>query len=237
MKESSQQEKNSLLSDKNLATFLMVCAVLVFLSTLKKGGSTQNLEKFKVEELSPEMKERLSSLQEKYKRYYAEQDSKKKNLIMTEGELKEMKELFVEKYLPIALEVSVEHNIPLAIIFAQLVHESNWGTSRLAIRANNFFAIKRWRGAKDFVIQHDDDPDDEFMKYESYKENFRDYGIFLEKPLYAKCFACGDDYKCWALELKKAGYATDDKYPEKIIGVIEENGFDELDADVYVPTF
>ena len=41
-----------------------------------------------------------------------------------------------------------------------------------------------------------------------------------------------DDYKKWAYGLKKAGYATDKKYPQKLIALIERFDLERFDAEV-----
>ena len=46
------------------------------------------------------------------------------------------------------------------------------------------------------------------------------------KPLYK---LKKNDYKAWAYGLKKAGYATDKKYAEKLINIIEELGLHKYD--------
>jgi LysM repeat protein len=40
------------------------------------------------------------------------------------------------------------------------------------------------------------------------------------------------DYKNWAKGLRKAGYATDKKYPQKLIYLIEKHQLDEYDTGV-----
>ena len=41
-----------------------------------------------------------------------------------------------------------------------------------------------------------------------------------------------DDYKSWAYGLKAAGYATDIKYPDKLIALIERYQLNQFDAEV-----
>jgi LysM repeat protein len=40
------------------------------------------------------------------------------------------------------------------------------------------------------------------------------------------------DYKAWAKGLKKAGYATDPKYPDKLISLIERYNLHQYDEEV-----
>ena len=114
-------------------------------------------------------------------------------------------------------------DIPASITLAQGILESGSGKGRLARVANNHFGIKchEWKGAR---IYHDDDKDQEcFRKYKDPNQSFRDHSEFLAyRKRYAALFKLRkDDYKGWAIGLRKAGYATDPKYPQKLIILIE----------------
>ena len=114
-------------------------------------------------------------------------------------------------------------DIPASITLAQGILESGSGKGRLAREANNHFGIKchDWTGAR---IYHDDDKDQEcFRKYKDPNQSFRDHSEFLAyRKRYAALFKLRkDDYKGWARGLRKAGYATDPKYPQKLITLIE----------------
>ena len=81
--------------------------------------------------------------------------------------------------------------------------------------------VRSWQGEK---IYHDDDEKGEcFRVYKDAAESYRDHSLFLsERDRYAFLFRLGKrDYKAWAKGLKKAGYATDPKYPDKLIRLIE----------------
>ena len=124
--------------------------------------------------------------------------------------------------------------IPASITLAQGILESASGKGRLAIKANNHFGIKchEWTGAK---IYHDDDKKQEcFRKYKDAKYSFRDHSLFLtERKRYSGLFLLKkEDYKGWAKGLKDAGYATDRKYPQKLIGLIERYNLHEYDKAV-----
>ena len=66
------------------------------------------------------------------------------------------------------------------------------------------------------------------------KYSFRDHSLFLkERKRYSKLFTLEkDDYKNWAIELRKAGYATDRKYPVKLISLIERYQLYKYDEQV-----
>ena len=133
-------------------------------------------------------------------------------------------ELYLKTFGPIAQREMKQYKIPASITLAQGLLESGFGEGRLAVEGNNHFGIKchrTWQGEK---IYHDDDEKGEcFRVYKDAAESYRDHSLFLsERDRYAFLFRLGKrDYKAWAKGLKKAGYATDPKYPDKLIRLIE----------------
>ena len=74
------------------------------------------------------------------------------------------------------------------------------------------------------TIYHDDDEAQEcFRTYNDASYSYRDHSLFLkDRSRYAGLFELEkDDYKGWANGLREAGYATDKRYPEKLISLIE----------------
>ena len=141
---------------------------------------------------------------------------------------------YIAIYSDIAQEEMRQYGVPASITLAQGILESSSGRGRLSVEANNHFGIKchDWTGAK---IYHDDDAKGEcFRKYKNSKYSFKDHSVFLStRKRYHKLFMLEkDDYKGWAKELKAAGYATDRKYPQKLIGLIERYQLYRFDADV-----
>ena len=132
---------------------------------------------------------------------------------------------YIQKYSDLAVEEMYRSGVPASITLAQGLLESGYGLSELAVKGNNHFGIKchnAWTGAK---VYHDDDAKGEcFRKYDSPEESFRDHSDFLRyRDRYKFLFDLDPtDYKGWAHGLRKAGYATDPKYPEKLIRIIEE---------------
>ena len=132
-------------------------------------------------------------------------------------------ENYITQYSDIAMSEMRKSKIPASITLAQGILESASGRGRLAVKANNHFGIKchGWQGAK---IYHDDDRKQEcFRKYKKAESSYEDHSDFLTgRKRYADLFKLKqDDYKGWARGLKKAGYATDRKYPQKLISLIE----------------
>ena len=138
---------------------------------------------------------------------------------------------YIEMYKEIAIAEMKKSGIPASITLAQGILESGSGKGRLAVKANNHFGIKchNWKGPR---IYHDDDEAQEcFRKYTNAAHSFRDHSEFLtQRKRYAKLFTLkSGDYKGWAKELRRAGYATDKKYPQKLISLIERYELNQYD--------
>jgi len=117
---------------------------------------------------------------------------------------------------------------------AQGILESGAGKGTLVKKANNHFGIKchDWKGQK---VYHDDDEKGEcFRKYSLAKFSYRDHSLFLSgRRRYTDLFKLPkDDYKGWAKGLRAAGYATDKKYPQKLISLIERYKLYRYDGEV-----
>lgn len=142
-------------------------------------------------------------------------------------------EEYIEKFKADAITQMKEHGIPASITLAQGMLESGNGNSDLAVIANNHFGIKchnDWKG--ETYIMDDDKKDECFRKYKSVNDSYHDHAMFLTKRSnYAKLFELKTtDYKAWAKGLKEAGYATDPKYPERLITIIEKYELYQYDS-------
>jgi LysM repeat protein len=141
-------------------------------------------------------------------------------------------EEYIMQYKDLAVKEMENYHIPASITLAQGILESENGNSPLAIEANNHFGIKcheEWTGK---TYNHDDDVKNEcFRKYLKVEDSFRDHSEFLTtRDRYKSLFDLDiTDYQGWANGLKQAGYATNPRYPEILIRIIEENGLYELD--------
>lgn len=141
------------------------------------------------------------------------------------------KQEYVDRWSGIAIEQMVDAGIPASITLAQGILESANGNSDLAVRGNNHFGIKchGWEGKK---MYKDDDREDEcFRVYKHAEDSYRDHSDFLQRyKRYNFLFSYeSDDYKAWAKGLKKAGYATNPKYPQLLIDIIEDLQLYEFD--------
>lgn len=147
---------------------------------------------------------------------------------------------YIAQYKDIAQNNMAQYGIPASIIIGQGILESGAGTGPLSILANNHFGIKchkEWTGPS---VRYDDDEEQEcFRQYEQPSESYRDHALFLtSRTRYAGLFLLEKgDYAAWAKGLKAAGYATDPKYPDKLIGIIERYQLSKYDAQVLGTAF
>lgn len=142
---------------------------------------------------------------------------------------------YIFHYKDIAISNMKNYGIPASIILAQGILESGAGQSKLSLTSNNHFGIKCYTDWKGETTFYDDDKSQEcFRKYKNPEESFQDHAnIVSKRTRYASLFELPkDDYKGWAKGLRAAGYATDPKYPEKLINYIERYHLDQYDAMV-----
>lgn len=131
---------------------------------------------------------------------------------------------YIDTYKNAAIAEEIRTGVPAAITLAQGIHETGAGTSDLVLASNNHFGIKcnGWTGK---TVAHDDDAKGEcFRKYDDPLESYKDHSDFLKnRPYYTSLFKLDpSDYKAWAHGLKKAGYATNPKYAQILIKLIED---------------
>ena len=149
---------------------------------------------------------------------------------------------YIDTYKDIAVREMKRMGVPASITLAQGVLETESGNSQLVKKSNNHFGIKcksSWTGGS---VYHDDDASGEcFRKYDSASESYRDHSNFLRsRDHYAFLFNLAPtDYKGWAYGLKKAGYATNPKYPQMLIKTIEDYNLNQytLEALEDMPDF
>ena len=144
---------------------------------------------------------------------------------------------YIKKYRELAVDEMRKYRIPASITLAQGLLESGAGQSALARKSNNHFGIKcggDWTGKS---VSHDDDARGEcFRAYKNPKESYEDHSKFLAgRPRYASLFKLNiTDYKGWARGLKKAGYATNPRYADQLIGIIELYELHKYDQKDYL---
>ncbi len=134
-------------------------------------------------------------------------------------------EQYIEQYKDIAISEMKRTGVPAAVTLAQGLLETESGNSELVKKSNNHFGIKcknTWTGAS---VTHDDDALGEcFRSYQNAGESFKDHSDFLHaNTRYGFLFKLEQtDYQGWAYGLKRAGYATNPRYPQILINNIEQ---------------
>lgn len=141
-------------------------------------------------------------------------------------EKRQKQEAYIEKYWSVAVNEMKKSGIPASITLAQGLLESNAGESRLAVHNNNHFGIKCFSRTckRGHCSNFEDDSHKDFFRiYASPEASFEAHSHFLKKDRYKGLFKFGSkDYTSWAHGLKKAGYATDPYYGEKLVNLIED---------------
>lgn len=145
--------------------------------------------------------------------------------VVSYGQDSEVVKKYIDTYKDLAIREMLRTGVPASITLAQGIHESGAGNSKLALSSNNHFGIKcksNWAGES---VKHNDDAKGEcFRKYPSPEDSYIDHSNFLKNSArYASLFTLDPaDYAGWANGLKKAGYATNPKYPQVLIKLVED---------------
>ncbi len=141
---------------------------------------------------------------------------------------------FTEKLGAHAEAVGAATGIPARFMLAQAALESGWGRREIrhpdGSSSHNVFGLKadrHWKGktaevmTTEYVNGLPEKKLQRFRAYDSYAEAFSDYAAMLTRsPRYAQVIASADDANAFARGLQKAGYATDPRYADKLMGVI-----------------
>ncbi len=141
-------------------------------------------------------------------------------------------EEYISTYKNIAIEEMKRSGIPASVTLAQGILETENGNSDLVKKSNNHFGIKcksNWTGES--VTHTDDAPNECFRKYSKAADSYKDHSDYLKtSPRYASLFQLDPtDYKGWAYGLKRAGYATNPRYPQIVISNIEKYNLQQYD--------
>ncbi len=146
------------------------------------------------------------------------------NVVAQPSDYRMSRQEYIDKYKDQAIKEMHRSGVPASITLAQGILESADGNSPLARYANNHFGIKCHRGWDgETFIMDDDEKNECFRKYHDVLDSYRDHSDFLSgRSRYAALFELKiTDYKGWAKGLKKAGYATNPKYANILIHLIE----------------
>jgi flagellum-specific peptidoglycan hydrolase FlgJ len=160
---------------------------------------------------------------------------------------------FILGLIRVSLEEEYKFGIPANIKIAQSIIESGWGRDGIAKKYNNYYGIKHkshytneekplvskpvllrtheyTKDGKKYYI------DDKFISYESRWASIRHHSLFLKNQMEVSSrkgyknlkVIPTSDYRGWANNLQKAGYATSPQYASKLIKIIEHYNLENI---------
>lgn len=132
---------------------------------------------------------------------------------------------YVQQYSKLAVSEQERSGVPAAVTLGQGILETQAGCSELVTGANNHFGIKCKSGWTGETFSHTDDaPNECFRKYKCCEDSYKDHSNYLKNtPRYASLFRLSPtDYAGWAYGLKRCGYATNPRYAQQLIKIIED---------------
>lgn len=143
---------------------------------------------------------------------------------------------YVDEYASLAMAEQRKNHVPAAITLGQGILETEAGASELMLEANNHFGIKCKNGWTGETYTHTDDaPDECFKKYTCAAESYSDHSLHLKRnQRYSVLFTLKqEDYRNWAVCLKKCGYATNPQYAQRLIKIIEDYGLQQYTLSAF----
>jgi len=141
---------------------------------------------------------------------------------------------FISKHGESARAAGEATGIPARFLLAQAALESGWGRQEIrgadGAASYNLFGIKasrNWSGrvadaaTTEYIDGAARKTTERFRAYGSYAESFQDYArLLLNNPRYSQVLA-QQDAAGFARGLQQAGYATDPKYADKLIRIMQ----------------
>ena len=154
--------------------------------------------------------------------------------------MNDKQKLFAKEILIQAYIAKTKTGLPASILAAQCILETGWGKYVPVCRNTgkysfNLFGIKgKGTNGSVEIITHEYIAGEkvkvigEFRAYNNYSESFIDYGnLILGAKRYKTAVINKDDPEKYTQEIWKAGYATDPKYPDKILRIARQCKFIE----------
>nr|WP_276521732.1 glycoside hydrolase family 73 protein [Weissella diestrammenae] len=151
------------------------------------------------------------------------------------------KDQFIRRLAPEAQTIQLQYGVRASITLSQAALESDWGQSELAYKYNNFFGVKASSGMKQVSLPTSEyvngkwiKVDAPFRAYDSWQESMVDHAKLLvngtadNHARYLKVIQ-GSTAEESAKELVEGGYATDPKYAEKLIYIINTYHLEQYD--------
>lgn len=153
---------------------------------------------------------------------------------------------FIAALWPHAEQAARELGAQPQTLLAQAALESGWGQQMIehadGRNSYNLFGIKAnagWEGERALVptLEYENGVAERqraaFRAYGSFAESFRDYVQFLRaSPRYEQALKVTHDPAAFAQALQDAGYATDPRYAQKILGLLHSDTFNDALAGV-----
>lgn len=159
---------------------------------------------------------------------------------------------FIEKVAECAMKDMEASGILASVSIAQAILESGYGTTELALNANNYFGMKCslsgntwksvWDGVSKYTKQTKEQETDgseytitaDFRKYPDMQTSITDHSCYLNRALKGSVLRYAGlrgetDYKKAVQIIKDGGYATDTKYVAKVCGIIEQYNLTQYD--------
>ncbi len=144
---------------------------------------------------------------------------------------------FIKQLHPYAQEAAAELGVEPKLLLAQAALETGWGRSVIqnsngssSFNLYNIKADKSWQGNQTRIATIEFDQgiakkvNSGFRSYGSFKESFQDYVQFIKSnPRYADALKKAGNAQQYIRELQQAGYATDPKYTDKVMGIYQGN--------------
>jgi flagellum-specific peptidoglycan hydrolase FlgJ len=144
---------------------------------------------------------------------------------------------FIDSVRDAAIASQRETGVPASVTIAQALIESGRGKSKLTVLAHNYFGIKGNGPAGHVTMRtrevfhgHTVFIHAPFRAYHNAAESFIDHGkFFIQNQRYHKAMMVADDAHQFAVEIQKAGYATDPNYAKTINSVIDKFNLTRFD--------
>ena len=145
----------------------------------------------------------------------------------SDGSSAAAKQNFVGRFLNIAQTESKKFRIPVSIILAQGILQTQAGENPLAETGNNFFKLRAtadWHGktyhAKTGV----------YRAYPTAWSGFRDHSEFITSGSFKNLrFIDSKNYAAWAAGLQAGGFSKEKDYAKRLISIIENEGLSQYD--------
>ena len=156
---------------------------------------------------------------------------------------------FLQKLWPMAEKAASDLDLAPEALLAQAALETGWGRHVMQRRggdsSHNLFGIKadsRWDGDAVPVstLEYRDGvalkTRANFRAYDSFADSFQDYVAFIrENPRYRDAMQQTDDPAAYFAALQAAGYATDPRYAQKILKVLDSEPMQRARGAVQSP--